>query len=60
LKLLCFAVEAKKIAIIDAKELDFIDFDTKGEHEHHWQTFELLMNAFESNFKKTNYSAIVE
>lgn len=45
-----------QLAILDAKELEFINFETKNEHEHHWQTFELLMNAFEKNFKEANYS----
>lgn len=45
-----------QLAILDAKELEFINFEDKDEHGHHWQTFELLMNAFEENFKETNYS----
>ena len=45
-----------QLAILDAKELEFINFEAKNEHEHHWQTFELLMNAFEKNFRETNYS----
>ena len=45
-----------QLAILDAKELEFINFEDKDGHGHHWKMFELLMNAFEENFKKTNYS----